>query len=515
MRSVEPQVPVRPIEVPWRRLDTRVLVVVPAQQLGTLVPVVAVLLVSGRGNGTIWQLLSALGPIILVFVAGAVRWATTRYRIGAERVELRAGLIRRSHRSVARDRVRTVDLQASLAHRWFGLTALEVGTGTGTDTGKTGRLRLDGVAVPEAQRMRRELLDPSRIDGHVTASVRPASRPGSDDHQVAELHLSWLRYAPLSGAGLAAVGAVIGFVFKISNDAGVNLTDSDVVHSAGDRLSTAPPLVAVVAVIAVVLLVAGVGSLVVYVEGWWHYRLSRTADGTLRLHRGLLTTRSLSIEQRRIRGAMVIEPLLLRLAGGGRVAAVTTGLDAKTSGKGALLPPAPLEQAHRVASAALGLTDTGLATSAILVRHPMAALRRRMTRAVVPAVVMAALSWLCSDAIDWLAPIWPSALLLVPLAAILAADRYRNLGHALRPEYLVISNGSLVRRRVAVQRSGIIGWRLHQSPLQRWSGVLTLDAITAAGAGRYSVVDITPARALELVARVNPGLLPIRPAPVS
>ena len=71
----------------------------------------------------------------------------------------------------------------------------------------------------------------------------------------------------------------------------------------------------------------------------------------------------------------------------------------------------------------------------------------------------------------------------------------------------MIGYGSLVRRRVALQRRGIIGWRLRQSPLQRWAGLVTLDAVTAAGKGHYSVVDISPARAVELVNRVNPGLL--------
>jgi putative membrane protein len=36
--------------------------------------------------------------------------------------------------------------------------------------------------------------------------------------------------------------------------------------------------------------------------------------------------------------------------------------------------------------------------------------------------------------------------------------------------------------------------------------VVTLDAVTAAGAGRYSIVDVSPARAVELIELVNPAL---------
>jgi putative membrane protein len=509
------------IEAAWQRLDPRVLAVFPLRQAGALIPVVVVLLISGQGQGG-WQLLAALAPVLVVLGIGVTRWATVRYRVGEERVELRGGLIHREQRSLRRDRVRTVDLRANPAHRIFGLTVVEIGTGSSST--KEGRLSLDAVPVAEGERLRARLLSrsPSAAPaGHIsavsTAETSPAagaSQPGLDPTlgqrgiEVARLHPSWLRYAPLTGSGLVAVGAVVGTAFRVASDAGLDLTSWVTLQIAGDEL-TAVPLWMEIAVIAlVVLLMAGLGSLVIYLEGWWGYRLTREPDDTLRLRRGLLTTRSLSVEQGRMRGAEVAEPLLLRLVGGARCAAITTGLDAKTSNRGALLPPAPIAEAHRVAAAALLLTDPSSGTDAPLVRHPPAALRRRLTRALLPAAGIALLAWVLHDTVPWLDWAWPGALLLLPLAALLAADRYRNLGHALRPDYLVISQGSLIRRRVALQRRGIIGWQLRQSPPQRWAGLATLDAVTAAGAGRYSVVDVPLARAVALVDQVNPGLLP-------
>jgi putative membrane protein len=509
----------------WRRLDPRVLLVVPVKQLGAVAPVVVLLLVGGRGGG-VWQLFGALIPVLAVLGVGLVRWGTVRYRVGAERVELRSGLVRRAERSVRRDRVRTVDLHASLVNRLFGLTVVEIGTGTGDS--KSGRLTLDAVTVAEGERLRHELLDrtaplstanqptdqqPNRPSSQPPnrPSNRPPGRlpasPGPAGVTVARLDRRWLRYAPLTGSGLVAVGAIVGTVFKVASDAGIDIADSNTVHSAGARLSDTPIWLIVLILALLVLVLGGLGSLLVYVEGWWHYRLTREPDDTLRLHRGLLTTRSLSIEQRRMRGAEVVEPLLLRLAGGARCVAVTTGLDAKTSNRGTLLPPAPLSEAHRVAASALLLDDPSAGTEALLVRHPLAALRRRMTRAVAPAVLMAALAWWLHREIAELAWLWPAFVLVVPLAVLLAADRYRNLGHALCRDHLVISQGSLIRRRVALERAGIIGWRLRQSPPQRWAGVLTLDAITAAGAGRYSVLDVSPSRAVELVDQINPELM--------
>lgn len=485
-------------EAPWRRLDPRMLAVFPLKQAVALIPLAVVILSGGTDDGG-WRLFGALAPPVIVVLIGAARWFTVRYRVGVDRVELRSGLLQRQQRSVRRDRIRTVDLHASPLHRLFGLTVAEIGTGSGA--AKEGRLSLDGVTTSEGELLRHELLDRSP-DPAVPA--RPA-RPRSSS-VVAELRLSWLRYAPLTTSGLVAVAAIVGTAFKISSDLGVNLITTSTVHHASDQLSSVPLWIVAAILVVTVLLVSAVGSLAITVEGWWHYRLSREADQTLRLRRGLLTTRSLSIEQSRLRGAEVAAPLLLRMVGAARCAAVTTGLDNKTGSGGTLLPPAPVAEAHRVAAAALRLHDPAECTGATLTRHPTTALRRRITRALLPSIMLVvAASWL-SDPMP--APLWPVSVLLIPLAVLLGADRYRNLGHSLRHEYLVIGYGSLVTRRVALQRRGIIGWRIRQSPLQRWSGVVTLDAITAAGRGRYSVVDISPARAIELVEKINPGLLP-------
>ncbi len=495
------------------------LAVFPVKQAAALLPLLVVVLIGGRGDG-LWQLVGAIaGPTALV-AFGLLRWLTVRYRVGPERVELRSGLLNRQHRSVRRDRVRTVDLTASPVHRIFGLTVVEIGTGS--QSGKDGGLSLDAVTAVEAERLRRELLDraiPDHPPPDSVAAAGTAPTSGVDGRgpgvveSVARLRVSWLRFAPLTGSGLVAVGAVVGTAFQLGGELGVRVTDLDVVARVGDRLGAVPLWLAVLVIGTAFSLVGALGSLAIYLEAWWRYRLTRESDGTLRLRRGLLTTRSLSIEQRRMRGAEVSQSLSLRLFGGARCTAVTTGLDASAGVGGALLPPAPAAEAHRVAAAALHLADQGQGSAAALRRHPGAALRRRLLRAVAPVCLLVVGAWWAARTVPELSPVWPAAVLALPLATALGMDRYRNLGHALRPEYLVIGSGSVVRRRVALQRRGIIGWRLRQSLPQRRAGLVTLDAVTAAGRGRYSVVDLPIGWARELVEQVNPGLLPAEQRP--
>ena len=99
------------------------------------------------------------------------------------------------------------------------------------------------------------------------------------------------------------------------------------------------------------------------------------------------------------------------------------------------------------------------------------------------------------------------ALLPLPVAVALAADRYRRLGHALTEGYLVVRSGSLRGRRDVVQRSGIIGWNIQQSWFQRRAGLVTLVATTAAGQQAYAALDIPEEQAIALADAAVPGLV--------
>jgi putative membrane protein len=485
------------------------LAVFPVKQLKGLIPLLVIVFVGGRDD-TAWRVGGAGSALALVVGLGMVRWLTVRYRVDAERVELRTGLLNRQHRSLRRDRVRTVDLTASLVHRVLGLSVVEIGTGS--QSSSEGRLSLDAVSHAEADRLRRELLDRSMVpdapDAHRGTARETADEtaPAAEGRIVARLRPSWLRFAPLTTSGVVAVGAAAGLTFQVADGLGVRVTDLEVLQVAGARLESVPIWVAVVAVVAALVLVGSLGSLIIYLEAWWGYRLTEERDGTLRLRRGLLTTRSLSIERSRVRGAEVAQSPLLRVFGGARCSAVTTGLKGRSSGGAALVPPAPLAEAHRVAAAALGLDEATGSTAAGLRRHPPAALRRRLTRVLVPAAAAVAIAWWLRPE---LGPMWSLVLIVLPVAALVGFDRHRNLGHALTSEYLVIGQPSVTRRRTALERRGVIGWRLRQTVFQRGAGLVTLDVVTAAGSGRYSVVDLPMVWALRLVDAVDPGLLPI------
>jgi putative membrane protein len=486
-------------ESAWRRLSTRMLLIHPVQELPRAFPALIGVLAagSGSGNGALW----AVGGVAIPIGLGMVRWLTTRYRVTEDRVEVRQGLLRRRLLAVSRDRVRSVDITSHALHRLLGLTRMSVGTGRADREGD-GSIRLDGLGAAEAEGLRDELLrrgaSPSAASAP-DALDRPSAPP---EVELARLEPQWVRYAPFTLSGAVAVGAAAGFLANAADEADVNTDDLGPLRQIAHQLEQAPVLVALVALVALALAAVVIASTVGYVLAFWAFRLTRRPGGTLHVTRGLITTRSTTIEERRLHGVEISEPLLLRLVRGARCLAIATGLRSRGGDRGGalLLPPAPREEADRVGAAVMG-TEAPLHCA--ISEHGPAARRRRYTRALGAWALLVIAVAGVSVAAGWPGWPWQVVLAVLPVAAALAGDRYRNLGHAVAAASLVTRAGSLVRRRDVLSSQGIIGWNVGRSFFQRRSGLATLTA----GRQHYDVLDVEVGEALRVADELLPGLL--------
>ncbi|WP_338200920.1 PH domain-containing protein [Candidatus Nephthysia bennettiae] len=493
-----PEEPLRPQGMEaagWRRLDVRMLVVHPVRELARLLPLLIGVMFAGSSSGrsTLWGLVGAGIAIGL----GVLRWFTTTYRIAGGQVQVQRGLLRRRLLSVPLDRVRTVDVSASALHRVLGLVRVSVGTGL-SDRKSNDALRLDGLSVAEADRLRDLLLHRGGVEQAATAAP---------EEVIAAMQPSWVWYGPFTFSGFVTVFVVLGFAWRIVSEAQIDPRRLGPVTAATSELSMLPRWIEFLAALLVLLGVVAVASTVGYLLAFWNFHLVRNADGALQVTRGLVSTRATTIEERRLRGVELSEPLLLRAVRGARCIAIATGLRV---GRGAerggslLLPPAPRQEARRVATAVLHSPEP---VEAELVRHGPSAHRRRHTRVLMiwalVVVALVGLAWLV-PALSWT---WQASLVLLPVWLALAYDRYLNLGHALAGRTLVTRAGSLVRRRSMLACDGIIGWNLRQSFFQRRAGLATVVATTAAGRQQYEVQDVGLAEAVRVADQALPGLL--------
>lgn len=505
-------------EEEWRRLNPRMLLIHPVKEIGRAFPaLIAVFFAgSGSGNGELWGVAGA-GIVIILSVS---RWFTTRYRVGADQVQIREGLLRRRTLAARLDRVRSIDVTSHFLHRALGLARVEIGTGVSDRKGKSS-LRLDGLTAEEAVRLRAELLHhssavagtappASRPDQGEAVAVGVAYEPRTHEVEIARFDPSWLKFAPFTLSGAFTGLVIAGFGWRIVSEGHVDLEQFGPLHSVVRQLDRVSLGVAVAEVMVAAVIFLLVASTVGYLLAFWNFRLTRHEGGTFHVTRGLLTTRATSIEVKRLRGVGISESLPLRLIAGARTVAIATGL---TVGRGAsaslrsgtvLLPDAPLAEARRVASEVVG--RPGLVDAA-LIGHGGVAVRRRYSRAVAAAVVLGALVglvwWMAGAGVwGWL------AVLVVPVLAVpLATDRAHNLGHLVRDGFLVTQSGSLTRRRAILEADAIIGWNVHQSFFQRRVGVANLVATTAAGRQAYRLQDLPAGEVRAVADACLPGLL--------
>ncbi|WP_232664727.1 PH domain-containing protein [Pseudonocardia sp. TRM90224] len=493
----------------WQQLDRRSIWVAPVQPLAGLL-LAGLVAITFRGWDRFGVIEPAIGAAVAigVFALSAWHWRTTRYRITPTHVEMTSGMLVRKHRSVARDRLRSVDLTSDVVHRLAGLSVVAIGTGRQGGESDD-ELKLDSVTTEEAERLRRLLLDRgSRAPAVAVADPGGPAEPAP----LARFEASWVKLAPLSIMGLVALAVLAGGAAQLARSVGGDeIWRSGPVRGAWDWVVATPILTVVIGGLVGLLVLNAVLSTVLYVLFYGGYTLVRADDGTLRISYGLLTQRSVSIEERRIRGVRMDEPLMLQLGRGARLRVVAAGLGTK-DGEGKekkdsdmLLPTAPAAVAHRVTADVLGTPTSPV--GAPMRRHPVAALRILLLQGVSLALVPAAV--LLMLALVGLVPhwIWQVLLLLVVPAVVGAWLEYRNLGHARVGEFLVAQGGPAGRHTVAVRTDGIIAWQFRRTVFQRRPRVLTAIAAVAAGKGTQTIKYALQDDVLPVARDCVPGLL--------
>ncbi|WUA06102.1 PH domain-containing protein [Nocardia sp. NBC_01377] len=529
----------------WLRLDRRMLLIHPVNEVAKFIPVLVGTLILGTSSGNHgWSLI----PLALIIGFALTRWFTTTYRIGPTHVELRTGLIQRRRLSVPRSRIRSVDIESDPLHRLLGLSVVVIGTGQQAESGEKFRLdSLDRALVPA---LRATLVD------HLTASAKPAAeqtdsespdRIAPDVEPVTEREIGhwqprWVRYAPLSLTGFAVIAPIVGAAFQYG--LGDIVFRSDAAHSLEDG-SSALVVLAVFGGVGAIVSLVSLAACTRYLATYFGLRVLDNGR-TLHLRHGLFTKRQITLDLARFRGVTVNEPLLLRLSGAAELEAIMVGENARQK----ILPQAPRAAVERTLAELLlsraaipdtrdsiapgaqgdasdpptracpGSPRTSAQGSVPLASHGNVARRRRHTRALTPTLIAAAILLLLTviglDVSPWL---WLIPAVTAPFAMALAEDRYRGLGHAVlpatpsTPAWLITRAGSLDRDRDCLEGPGIIGWTVRRSFWQRRSGVATVVAATAAGKKRYLVVDLPLDEAWALIEAITPGRLGTRPPP--
>ncbi|SDR30565.1 PH domain-containing protein [Thermostaphylospora chromogena] len=503
--------------VPPSRLSPKVLLINPVRTLPSLLlPLAGVLFVGGfSAQSFAWAAVGVIGSVLF----SVIRWATFRYGVVDDRLELTQSLISRSVRTIPLERIRGVDVSTPLLHRLLGLAVLRIDTGA-HGGGDKQEGELDGVTAQEAERLRTLLLRTAaarRADRPVPAenvsaapapdTPAPAAPPRRDTAPAAEepepqtvylrVPRRWLAYGLLSGAYLYTPFVVLAGAATLVLQWGEQFGLEGRVLWEGLRWLWDRPYLLVIAAVVLVAAMPFTG-MATYAVLHWDFTL-RAREGYLVAERGLLTQRAVSLERRRVRGYEIVDTPTERWAKIARVWAIVTGLgDSQTRGQ--LLPAVPRKDALETVGRAVGTL------AAPLRPHPPQARRRRLFRAVAPWAALAAAGTvppLFTGVWTWWV-ISAVALALALLGIPLGLDRYRSLGHAYDGTRLSVRSGSLRRVQAVVERRAVVGWTFRQTWFQRRARVMTVIAGVGAGAGGYEAVDVAEEAGPAFAAEVTP-----------
>lgn len=406
-------------------------------------------------------LLVVLGILLVIFALFWVSWRFHTFRITGDAVEVRSGVLFRTHRRAPLDRVQGVNLTRPMIARLLGAAKLEV-VGAGLDA----NVKLEYLSTANAEAVRADIL-------------RLAS-----GRQLAELQDAEAHGVPLSRATVDAVSAgITGLIEGVDGDAD---EPASVVHIPTGRLITSHLLsgttVWLVLLIAAVVVGAVVGTpwvlftiipTILGFGAYWfrsitkalRYSIAPTRGG-VRITFGLFTTVTEVLPPGRVHAIEVRQPILWRRFGwwairinrlSGRSATDTQSLEMSE-----VLPVGTRDDVDRVLRLLLpGLTDaqahdlyeTGMTGSSRREGDPFTTTPRRGR---------------------WLRPL-----------------SWRRNGLRLLPEALLLRHGVLRRALVVLPLARLQSVRISQGPIDRACDLANLTGHTILGpvSGALGVID--------------------------
>ncbi|WP_237656962.1 PH domain-containing protein [Agreia sp. COWG] len=408
-----------------------------------------------------WALAIVLGGIAIGVVAFTLSWRMHTYRINDEAVEVRSGILFRTHRQARLDRIQGIAVTRPFVARLFGAARLELSV-AGQDakvqlaylrSGDVDRLRRDILLLASARRREEAAVatvpDAAGAAGVIGRRVTELLAPEFDPAEVSPE--SVVRISPLRLAGSLLVSGAT--VFTIAG-----IVALSVLAASGREFGFV--------FLIVPAILGSAGYFVRKVTRSLRFSIASTPDG-VRVGFGLLTTSNDTLPPGRIHAIEVHQPLLWRPFGWwtvriNRAGHASSGSSAEPATT--MLPVGTRGDVDKV----LGLLLPGLAGAdtrhLILAGMVASGSSAGDGQAFVPAPSRG----------RWLRPF-----------------SWRRTGYAVTPDAVLLRKGVVWRQLAVVPTARIQSLRLSQGPVHRALDLCTLTLDTVAGpvSARLAILD--------------------------
>lgn len=486
---------------PERRLHPLSWLFVLVQQLRQFALPLLVLLLTGRGNT--WELWGLVGVGVLAAVSVA-QYFTYRFRIEADGIVIRSGLLQRSLRHIPFQRIHNVALHQSLLHRLAGVADVRLESAGGVKA--EGEMRVLSLADAHA------LEDLVRHRGAAAPDTDAPAAPAA--RVLLALPTSEIvRQGLISNRGMLVVAGALGLMAQagadLLGDAIAVGVDSAAGWGRGLDLGALGAALGFGALLLLALAGLRVLSVALALLQYHGFVLSED-DGRLSLQRGLLTRVRANMPRTRIQAWSLHESLTHRWFGRRTLRVDSASLE--TAGETRSLRDLAPVITPAAADALVRELLPGRAWPPAAWRplHPLA-WRRAFT---VPALATLAATGLLVSS-EGAGGLWLLALL--PLWLLRARVWARHAGYSEDGGLIAVREGWLDRRWRFADVRKLQSLRLSQTPFDRRLGMATLMMDTAGASPlepplRVRYLPEDKARALHdrLAAAMDAPLTPAR-----
>ncbi|CAN5550038.1 PH domain-containing protein [soil metagenome] len=367
-----------------------------------------------------------------------------RYWITPREIVIQSGVLNRQNRSIPIERIQNVEIRQSLLPRMFGLARVQIET-AGSQAAEG---LLEFVSLKEANAIRTVVREhqrraPALVESAPTAAsggdvadiaLEGVGRPDVDPSRLL-VELPFHRVL-LSGAYRFSLLYILLIFSGIQY---LNVEPEEIIGWFTGGLFepltaaiAASPWVAVLTGIALAVLFSWLAGILVNLNRFHRFVLSREGDKLHRRH-GLLTVMEGTIPLRKVQAAVFRANALMRRGGWQMLKLQTMGMDADQHGNQVAVPFARQSEILSVTPEILPfeMPAAFLPVSKVQIRR----LSIRYTAYL--AVLVAAAWWFITPDALWALAGWP----LLPLIAYV---QYRNHGYAFNGRHLFVRHGVLI-----------------------------------------------------------------------
>ncbi len=441
-----------------------------------IIPFVLLFVLNGGGDkGGFWDympLISMAVVLVVVLVAGFIKWLRFTYRLAEGELRIEYGLFVKKKRYIPFDRIQSLNFSEGIIHRPFGLVKVKVET-AGSSNSRESEAELTAILKEEALELERIIYREKRKASSAEMSEEVESeKTGNEEKAVFRMNAKdiWVLAATSGGIGVILSGVGV-FLSQFSEFIPYESVYDEMMMFVKSGLAIIAVLSFIVLVVAWVVSVGW--TFVVY--GDFTIRLN---DDNLVITRGLLEKKQVTVPLNRVQGIRIVENPLRQLLGFCTVVIENAGGSVleKDSSTIKLMPVVRKKRVEGLLKEIF--PDYELSES--FDKLPRRALRRYIIRAAVwvliPAVIAAILFW----------PFGLLAILLVLPFGMIGYLQHRTGGWNLSGNQLALRYRGILKHTAYMKKNRIQSLDAKQSRFQARKDLTTITTTLKSGQAGYS-----------------------------